>query len=487
MDAKTVAGALLELNVINTQDLDAQINKLAASLLDERAAKWFRRVARYFIINIEKQRDTPLKAKAKDRGQGASSAYIDPKGTADIGLGLVDVPDDKSWDHVKQVAKRWAEVLNTPGTPSDEAAEVERELNKAVEFVVGQLKERPTSADLLDDEYEGIAREMIQAMSGHPDLTSYHTRNKERQAWTDLNTPTRDKRVAKQLATGESSIVPRLVDWLLEADYETMLHAPVVQTDIEQSFTPFKPAKAKKTRMHGQPPAASELQPWMVGPEAAQKEFHHYDPIQPRKRALWSRMDDLVNYLNWQTKQLRFKQSEDPERRERARSAEMLFRRLATMKTEDLDGFREIMQKSSEFSEIVRERPWVLSDQGKPLRRLGPYTLYRINDPELVKAMGKRQSENGTVPTWCVKGGNYAKDYSAQGPLFFVDKNDAPWVLIHFATGQARDLENEEITAKEAAAIAPLFRGVRVDTQTKRSAGYASGGEGYRELVRHLS
>ena len=69
MNALTLVDLLLELNVINVKDIDNEINKLAARLTDPRAQKWFRRVPRFFLINIDRLLKEPYVTKAEPRSQ----------------------------------------------------------------------------------------------------------------------------------------------------------------------------------------------------------------------------------------------------------------------------------------------------------------------------------------------------------------------------------------------------------------------------------
>lgn len=69
MNAPDLLCWLLELNVINAKDIDRQLDKIAARVNNEQAAKWFKRIARHFIVNINLLRDTPytIKHKKKER------------------------------------------------------------------------------------------------------------------------------------------------------------------------------------------------------------------------------------------------------------------------------------------------------------------------------------------------------------------------------------------------------------------------------------
>lgn len=67
MKASILTDLLLELNVINAKDIDREMTQLAAGVYDPRAAAWMKRVARYFLINIEQLLE-PRKVAAEPRG-----------------------------------------------------------------------------------------------------------------------------------------------------------------------------------------------------------------------------------------------------------------------------------------------------------------------------------------------------------------------------------------------------------------------------------
>lgn len=487
MDATTVSGVLLELNVINTPELDAQFNKLASQINDERAAKWFRRVPRYFVINLDAQRDTPLKVKPEPRGHYGSSAYVDPSNPqGDTALPLADIEDEPKWAEIDALAARTAKSISDYGAPSRQDSE---EAESAMHWIADYLRSNRPVADTDDTNAEtgvqkaarGYFNELVARHADKADSVygSYRASSrKEREAWKDLNTATRDKRIAKQISQNESA--DDIVNRLLEADYETMLHKPLVQRDIENNFAPFKPAKAKAKRLHGEPPTKSELPDWMKN--SADKELYHFDPIQVQRRALWDDLKGLVLYLNWQHSNLKLAKSEDKEEAAKARSAEMLFRRLATMKTEDIDGFRDIMGQAKDFKHKAAKEPWRFTQEGRVLAKNGPYTLMRVTNPELVMALSSRKTGDSEtpVPEWCVKSLSHVNNYGRLGPYYFIDRNGLPHILAHFQSGQVRGLDNLDFNPSEARDIGQLFKKVNVDTQL--TGGY-TGGAGYRNLV----
>jgi len=352
---------LLELNVINVKDIDNEINKLAARISDPRAQKWFRRVPRFFLINIDRLLKEPYVVKAEPRNIRASKYYADPRG---------------GW-----VAGREPEGQEGSPLPVREQYDPEKQT------------------------------------------------------------------------------------------YTTALHEPAVQKDIEQNFTQFQPAKAKAKRVFGAPPTKKELQPWMTAPEAKEKEFHHFDPIQTRRRELFGRLDELANYLNWQARLTSQTQSEDDAERANAVEAEKLMRRLEVMKTDDIQGFRDVMKLAGNFSGEVKDKPWLFTKDGQLIAQHGNLTLRKVIFPETASVFSKRGQStqttagkstdgNGYMPVWCTKAVGTAKGYLDQAPLYFVDKNDRPYVLAHFPTHQVYNVHDRGLDNTVVKEIAPLFADV---------------------------
>lgn len=357
VNANALVDLLLELNIINVKDVDNEIGKLAARLIDPRAQQWFKRVPRYFLINIDRLLKEPYKATAEPRTIRGSKYYADPRG---------------GW-------------------------------------VAGRAPEGQPQSPL----------------------------------------PVREQYDPK------------------ERTYTTALHEPVVQRDIEQSFTPFKPAKAKAKRLFGEPPTKKELQPWMTAPEAEEKEFHHFDPIQTRRRELFGRLSNLVNFLNYQTRLVAQKDSEDPQERANAQEAEKLLRSLVQMRPDDIQGFRNIMKEAGDFAQAVKDQPWLFTKDGQIVAQQGDLIMRKVIFPETAVAFAKRgQPERtsypdpdggGYLPVWCTKTLGHATTYTNQGPLYYIDKGGRPYVLAHFPTHQVYGVQDTAISAAQAREIAPLF------------------------------
>ena len=382
MNADTLVDLLLELNIVNVKDVDNEINKLAARISDPRAKKWFRRVPRFFLINIDLLLKEPYIAQAEPRGIRGSKYYADPRG---------------GW-------------------------------------VAGRQPERPSGDPLpVREQYDPEKR-----------------------------------------------------------TYTTALHEPAVQKDIDQSFTPFQPAKAKAKNVFGSPPTKKQLQPWMTDPAAQTKEFYHFDPIQTRRRELFVRLTNLVHHLNYLHSLIQ-KASSGAEMDDRdkanAREAEKLMRRLEGMKTEDVQGFRDILQQSADFVQVAKEKPWLYSKDGAVVARAGNLTLRKVVYPQTAVAMAKRpvdqqkwtdllhlycpahastecKHEGVRWPVWCTKAEHYANTYLNNparttpvtgAALWHIDKNDQPYVLAHFPSHQVYNPYDRPCEDDVTREIAPLF------------------------------
>jgi len=360
VNANTLVDLLLELNIVNIQDVDREINKLAARVADPRAQKWFRRVPRFFLINIDRLLKEPYVAKAEPRGIRQSKYYADPRG---------------GW-------------LGGPG------------------------------------------------------------REPEPQPGSPL--PVREQYDPKKQT------------------YTTTLHEPVVQKDIQQSFTPFKPAKAKAKEVFGGPPTKKELQPWMTAPGAKEKEFFHFDPIQVRRRELYGKLEALVNYLNYQTRLIQRPDPEDDKAAANAQEAEKLMRRLETMKTDDIEGFRDVMQDAANFVAIVKDKPWFFTKDGQQVAAHNNLVMRKVVYPETAVLFAKRGQPTRTgqtdpnnpdlyLPVWCTKTLSYAENYTNQGPLYYIDKDNMPYVLAHFPSHQVYNVHDRPLESDQVKEIAPLF------------------------------
>ena len=447
MNAQCLVDLLLEVNVINVKDIDVELNKLAARLSDPRAQKWFKRVVRYFVINIDRLLKEPLVAKAEPRKMyhppnvgggeyGASKYYADPRG------GWANTQEPEAIPAGK-LGKPWGEK-EFAGRPQDcQKCAGTGNLKTIRHFETGE-------------EYE----------------TASNTRDTEaeRRTW---------KPCPRCKGTGEhrwlESLLRRMLGELLGEQYDpkkqtytTALHEPVVQKDIEQSFTPFKPAKAKTKSIIGEPPAKSELQPWMTDPGAEAKEFYHFDPIQVRRRELFGRLTNLVNFLNYQTKlavhRMDFEPvaGEDPTeakakavKKEKAAEAEALLQQLLTAKTDDIEAFRDVMAKAHSWGQNVKDKPWEFTNDGKTVATIDTLSLRRVMYPETAVAFSAGTRWETANPA------EAERVLERNGDIWVVQKGGRPYVLVMFhgnyGEGSAKKVDGMEIDQQTAREIAPLF------------------------------
>ena len=427
---------MLELNVLNVQDIDRELKKLAANIEDPRAQKWLLRVARHFIVNIDQLLTQPYRAKAEPRSHNSSKYYYSPKGGWQ-GQQAPEEPADKS--------KWWGEKP-----------------------MAGDPNACPQCGGSGKVWFSSDA-------AGKPEPHPWTTHDPEDKARTCPVCRGTGKRVYPK-AKGREGFFPESRD-LTEAGrkkklpvdappevyepdppgvYTSRLHEPVVQRDIDQNFSPYTTKKAPKKGIFGGPPSAEVVEPWVKDREKEQ-DIHHFDPIQTRRRELWLRLESFVNYSNWMSGVLAKKGSEKPNEQVQAKNAELFFRRLETMHTGDVDGFRAVMREANDFKDDVQNRPWIYMDDPKLISEAGNYKLVRASLWQTVYNLSNRDGYGGQDPSWCTNTEHHAKSYSKQGPLYFCDKDGKPYVLVHFESTQAKNLSDSEIDAKVAAEIAPLF------------------------------
>jgi hypothetical protein len=251
--------------------------------------------------------------------------------------------------------------------------------------------------------------------------------------------------------------------------------------DIAQSFTRFKPSKAKTKELYGGPPAKNELEPWMKDPGSEEKELYHFDPIQVTRRDLFTRLQVLVNFLNFSSLSLTKPIELTPEelegleqeeidfivniRTKQKEAANALFDQLRLMKTDDIAGFRDVLQKAEEFGYNVKHHPEMFTikkNNGRVLRRSGDLVLRRCDDWQSALECGRKPAFNGIEPKgWCLKNEYNCKSYCEEGPIFYVERAGMAYVGIHPASGQAKDTQNttveKALSSQDAERIAPLL------------------------------
>ena len=262
-----------------------------------------------------------------------------------------------------------------------------------------------------------------------------------------------------------------------------MLHQPGVQKDIEQSFTPFAPSKAlpKSKTMYGDPWPKEQVPAWA----SDDKKLHHFNPIQVRRRELFQRLEGVVNYLNYLNALAQ--DVKDPDAyaaglaaakaegeevakgfvmdQQKAKEAKDLLQRFQGARIEDIDNFRKVMRDAADFNAQVREQPWLFVKDMRVIASVGSFKVIKVQAVPSAVMLASRQPDekfhtnNWPKTDWCVKMDCHAKTYlqDENDPmLYFIDKENKPYVLIHFGTRQCKDVYDHEITANMAHEIAPV-------------------------------
>lgn len=259
-----------------------------------------------------------------------------------------------------------------------------------------------------------------------------------------------------------------------EGTYTSMLHQPDIEKQMGQNFSRFEKPSPATGWLPGQPPTKAKTPAW-ASPE---KELYHFDPIQVRRRELFERLEHVVNYLNWQhhlaqqlvdpaaleqAKAQALEQAgeegvqEVMSQQEQAMQAKELFRALETMKTEDINGFRQIMRDAQDFGRMTVEKPWAFTKDAQVVARQGDFKIIKVRTVDTAVMLSKRKSEEGSIPIWCTKTPGHATNYLDDGPLYFVDRKGFPYVLMHFESNQCKNLSDMEIERSTAQEIAPVI------------------------------
>jgi hypothetical protein len=499
MRANTLVDVLLELNVVNIQDIDREVTRLAKSLYDPRAAAWFKRVARHWVLNIDwlkRPYEVPAVPRSKVLGGRPADWYAEPSSRSDLLWPTWRGEQPPNKPNVCERCKGDGRCPKCEGTGTvgqDQPCPDCRGSGRCPVCHGTGLSEKPNAGGHPCPECQGsgVVKKgpeggLIPAKKTDPDAKKCRKCH-----GTGIYEP-REKRPPEKgrregFFMGES-LVRRMLG---EADepggydpkkrtYTTSLHEPRVQQDIDQNFTRFYPKKAKAKRLHGEAPTKSELQPFMKAPEAAEKEFYHFDPIQVRRRDLFNRLQELVNYLNYSYRLLQRPAEltdEDREdltaeeikhltvrRQQGIKDAQAIFKQLEVMKPDDINGFRNVLTKAEEFTNRVEKDPasFMTKKSGKVLARIGDLVLRRCTEPDSALLCGKKPTYDGKRETWCLHNDYNIKSYIGQGPIFYVEKEGKAYVGIHPASHQCKNTQNQPINSAPggdaiAAEIAPLL------------------------------
>jgi hypothetical protein len=446
MNAVMMADLLLELNVLNPQDLKREVMRMAAQVSEPRARQWFKRVVTYWLINIDKLAATPYKYRAEPRP-------FHPIAGGSIQGGKYHFHPSGKW-----VGPKRPDEPEVPGGATPAQTEF-------CTHVSGSGVTCPRCAEKGQQQLDLLKQRTVQAES--------------------------------------------LVAFLLEQEEEDPEgvytsghhHKPEIEKHISQNFTKFEKPSAAAKWLPGDPPTKKQTPKWAT-PE---KELHHFDPIQVRRRELFGRLEQVVNYLNWQQyamtllrdaktlEQAKAQAKADggdeavqevEMEQQQAIAAKELFRSLETMKTEDIDGFRRVLEASLQFTRDIKDKPWLFIKDAQVVAREGVYKVIRSTSEDSTLRLANRKInpayakrfpraaeaaqayghlKPALVPYWCVQSKTYANNYLKDGPLYFIDKDGYPYALFHHESGQLKNPDDVTVDAKMRQELAPMVAAVGYD------------------------
>jgi hypothetical protein len=431
---------MLEMNVINVQDIDLEINKLAAKLYDPNLQRWFKRVPRYWLINID-QMQGPYESPAVPRDERRGSRYYqEPFSRSDL---LWPSWRGEQPENKPNVCPR---CKGEKGTVDEQTGEFKR--CKACQGT--GLGEKPYAGGIKAESLLAYYLEAKQKLE--PDLPGYDPKKRTYTTLLHVNPETIECTKCNGSGKLGANTCPQC-----GGSGETRQR---IARDIQQSFTRFKPNKAKAREIYGGPPAKNELEPWMQTPDASKKELYHFDPIQVRRRDLFNRLQMLVHYLNFSTQAAQRDSALKPEeadgltpeeqaeivgmRNKQKQEARVVLKQLSLMKTEDLVTFRELLLKSEDFEYNLKAHPeyFKIIKSGRVIARHNNLVLRRCDDVENTLACARKATFSGKPATWCLKNEYNAKNYVNQGPVFYAERDGLAYVGIHPATEQVKDTDN---------------------------------------------
>jgi hypothetical protein len=150
---------------------------------------------------------------------------------------------------------------------------------------------------------------------------------------------------------------------------------------------------------------------------------------------------------------------------------------IISVNPRDLQFFLKILARAKAFSAKVQTTTGMYLNDGKVIAtvrhegdlyelreaftEIGTLTLASRPQPVATHQTNKVPGSDLYYTCWCIKSVNWATQYAARGPQYFVDKNSWSYVALNFNSGdhgaQAKNVHNGEIGWKEAKEIAPLF------------------------------
>lgn len=402
MNADTLVNLLLEVSILNVNDIDREIARLAAGVYDERGQTWLKRVARYWVLNVDKLVSEPY---AMPSGKVPGSMTPWPPN-----LAFQSAPGEQPVAQQK-LAGFYQQAGINPKSPNarfrlrDWAAKQPKKVQAEVDNALTQGSEVPRSnlAKGVLSQHAPVGNRMVE-----PYTTGFH--------------PFKSAQAKKALPTQKMS--------------------------GQKGIDPAKHA------LLGDPPSKQDMPGYVKGGEEGGEQFYHFDPIQARQRELWVRLQDVANWFNHMSKR-----SEDKGQRFfnglSRMPAEDLdgFRNVLNSAIEWKEGGAtgRITGEDEEVLAQLDDLTLIQVTQPETAHRLGMLPVPAANNPT-----GRpRESTN-----WCTRLPQYDASYIAGGPLFDVFKNGAPYVQFHLhGGGGLNDVNDRLIQAGDPIIdeIAPLL------------------------------
>lgn len=525
--AQSVVTQLLELNVINVEALDRQLEKLARRIVSPQAEKWFRRVVRYWVINLDlMQGDYVAKAEPRSSIRSAKG-YVKPSSRMPLGSDIWqgEPPGDRSNTCEMCKGFKWVKPGKKPGTwvahpgnkydddvekcPSCKGTGTGEKVyshGTFCDFCLGSgLTKTSASGEAVpakrgDSEAltcdrchgTGLTPEKVRSSKGYTGFftaESYRRRMFEAEPGYDPVSKTYSTSLHTSPASFECPRcrgTGRFGGNICSRCNGTKQASPLVASEIAANYLEFDPAQAKEKSLFRDPPAKSQLPAWMSDPTKNKARLHFFSELGTSQKHMFQRLLELVQYLNYSYKfttaspQLTDQEKQDLDadvaaeleqaRRDRIVEAKALFRTLETAKTEDLESFRKIMMASDDFAYDAAHDPakFMPGVSGAIMRRRGDLALRKCWDVKSCMALGDRDPYiQGKRVTWCLKIEGHASSYMKNPSVFYVDKGGKAYVAIHTHSNQARNVDNSDLSDAQAREIAPILVNSMTDLPTQ--------------------
>jgi len=453
MNASLVVSQLLEMNVLNVQDIDRELQRLAAQLRNPVAARWLTRVARYALTNADLLTEpAPLEPKPHLHTAGIHGTQhpfepVEPEKVPPTLSKELLTAVHQPGAHGEKRPSWWSQKEPPTGSkyPPSVKPRSREEIEKAVEKT-GEIPITPEDWERWHSPAYRAVREATEDPEIQQDIEKYGT----------------------------------MSNYLKQ--HGTQLHRPHWEKVLGREFAPYTTKTAPKTDMYGSPPTKAQVKKdpqlqWIAKREKEQP-VHYFDPTQVRKgRTLWKDMQSIVWYLNYLSKMDAKKakvdagevQYEDAEEEQDAKEASEVFHRLGLMQTTDIGGFRDILGRANDF--MARVPGMMYKKSVRVVARHGDLTLKRIEGKEAMLGLTGRttkwaENNHDGIPTWCTKNELNANSYAerqqktsnmADSALWLIEKEGENYVLIDFPTHQFYNVYNRPITEPIIREIAPLF------------------------------